>query len=407
MAPSGKAVVFLTALTAIAAAYPGMGRVPGGMTHEEMVAKITRDSRSGFNGGAVNGGFNGGPNRGPNGPNAGSNRGPNGGSNAGPTNGFNNGFNNGVTTRAEDNEMIGDLIKVPDNNLSDVGRDVKAILAGNGNAVSDAAEGSVPDLGSAECSADKCCVWKHVADDIMPTFRDANGCTDPARASIRLGFHDAAGWSKGTGDLGGADGSIVLAAEEIGRPANDGLADIVEQMKTWHAKFGEFGAGMADLIQFAATTATVACPGGPRIKTLVGRKDSSVAAPDGLLPDPRDDADKLIELFGNKTISAPGLAALVGAHTSSRQRFFDPSRANAPQDTTPAVWDVLFYQETLNASPGDIVTFPSDTALSKDPRSAPAFQAFAQQAPLWGAAYARQYLRLSLLGVFNINELTD
>ncbi|GKT59636.1 ligninase H2 precursor [Colletotrichum tofieldiae] len=369
MARTRNAVALLTALAAIATAYPGMGRVPGGMTHDELVTKLGRSGRSGFNGNGFNGG----------------------------------GFN----ARAEDNEAIGDLLKVPDNDLSDVGRDVKGILTGNGNPVSGDTEANVPDLGSAECSADKCCVWKHVADELMPTFRDDNGCTDPARAAIRLGFHDAAGWSKGTGDLGGADGSIILAPEEIGRPANDGLEDIAEQMKVWHAKFQQFGAGMADLIQFAATTATVACPGGPRIKTFVGRKDSSVAAPDGLLPDPRDNADKLIELFGNKTITAPGLAALVGAHTSSRQRFFEPSRANAPQDTTPGIWDVLFYQQTLAAGPNEIVTFPSDIALSKDPRSGPAFRTFAEQAPLWGAAYAKQYLRLSLLGVFNINELTD
>ncbi|KAK1976606.1 peroxidase [Colletotrichum cereale] len=361
MARSSKAVFLLTALTAIVAAYPGMGRVPNGMTHEDLVAKLSRSDSNGADYGA----------------------------------------------QSDDKEAIGDLLNVPDNDLSDVGKDVKGILTGDGNAISDDTQDNVPDLGSDECSADKCCVWTHVANDLITKFRDNNGCTEPARASIRLGFHDAAGWSKGTGNLGGADGSIVLAAEEIGRPANKGLEDIVAQMKVWHDKYSKFGAGMADLIQFAAKTATVACPGGPRIKTLVGRKDSSVAAPDGLLPDPRDDADKLIELFGNKTITAPGLAALVGAHTSSRQRFFEPERANTPQDTTPGVWDVVFYQETLAAGPDDIVTFPSDMVLSKDPRSAPAFKRFAEQAPLWGAAYAREYLRLSLLGVFNINELTD
>ncbi|KAK2001928.1 peroxidase [Colletotrichum falcatum] len=361
MPSSSKAVVLLAALTSIVTAYPGMGRVPNGMTHEGLIAMLSRS-------------------------------GPNG---------------NRFGARAEDKEPIGDLVNIPDNALSDVGKDVKGILVGDGNAISTDAVGAVPELGSDACSADKCCVWKHVADDLMTTFRDSNGCTDPARASIRLGFHDASGWSRSTGDLGGADGSIVLAAEEIKRPANKGLEDIVKQMKVWHDKYSKFGAGMADLIQFAATTATVACPGGPRIKTFVGRKDSSVACPDGLLPDPNDNADKLIGLFANKTITPPGLAALVGAHTSSRQRFFNPARADAPQDTTPGTWDTLFYQQTLAAAPSEILTFPSDAVLAKDPRSAPAFKAFAEQAPLWGAAFAREYLRLSLLGVFNINELTD
>ncbi|KXH47139.1 peroxidase [Colletotrichum salicis] len=349
-----KAIIALTALAAIATAYPGMGRGGAGMNHGDMMAQFA--SREG----------------------------------------------------AADNQNIGDLLKIPDGSLSDVGKDVKGILTGSGSpTTSDAASGNLPDLGSSDCNADKCCVWQHVAADLMPTFRDDNGCTDPARAAIRLGFHDAAGWSLTTGDLGGADGSIVLAPEEIGRPLNKGLEEIVSQMKTWFDKYKDHGAGMADLIQFAANTATLACPGGPRIKTFVGRKDSSVAAPDGLLPDPKDPADKLIELFGNKTITAPGLAALVGAHTASRQRFFDTSKVNAPQDTTPNVWDVDFYGQTLAGAPAEVVTFPSDIVLSKDPRSAPAFQAFANNAPLWGGAYAKQYLRLSLLGVFNINDLTD
>lgn len=361
MPRSNNVVVLLTALTAVVAAYPGMGRIPDGVTHEDLIAMVGRG-------------------------------GPNGAK---------------YSARADDKEAIGDLLNIPDNNLSDVGKDVKGILTADGSAVSSDSVDAVPDLGSNECAADKCCVWKHVANDLITKFRDGNGCTEPARASIRLGFHDAAGWSKFTGDLGGADGSIVLAPEELGRSLNKGLEDIVAQMKVWHDKYSKFGAGMADLIQFAATTATVACPGGPRIKTFVGRKDSSVACPDGLLPDPRDHADRLIDLFANKTITPPGLAALVGAHTVSRQRFFDVARANAPEDTTPTTWDVLFYQQTLAAGPSEIVTFPSDTALSQDPRSAPAFKTFAEQTPLWDAAYAREYLRLSLLGVFNINELTD
>lgn len=337
MSASRKVFVALTALTSIATAYPGMapGSAPG-QAHSDFIAKI-RGGRGGF------------------------------------------------SAFANDNEPIGDLIKLSDSSLSDVGKDIKSILTASGSPVSqDAAGGNVPALGSAECSADKCCVWKHVADDILPTFRDDSGCTDSARASIRLGFHDAAGWSKPTGDLGGADGSIILAAEEIGRPANKGLEEIAAQMKVWHDKYKDFGAGMADLIQFLANTATVACPGGPRIKTFVGRKDSSVAAPDGLLPDPKDPADKLIELFGNKTITAPGLAALVGAHSTSRQRFFDESKANAPQDTSPGVWDVLFYKQVLEGAPAEVVTFPSDINLSKDARSGPAFRAFSENAGLWG-----------------------
>lgn len=125
-----------------------------------------------------------------------------------------------------------------------------------------------------------------------------------------MGFHDSAGWSKATGPLGGADGSIVLAAAEMQRPANLGLQDIVAQMKTWYSTYSKYGVSMADLIQMGSTTATVVCPLGPRVRSFVGRKDSTVAAPDGLLPSPFESADILISRFQNMTIGPHGLTGM-------------------------------------------------------------------------------------------------
>lgn len=134
---------------------------------------------------------------------------------------------------------------------------------------------------------------------------------------------------------------------------------------------------MADLIQMGANVATVTCPLGPRIKTFVGRPDIVRSAEPGLLPDANDSADKLISLFEAKTIKANGLVALVGAHSTSQQRFFDPQRALDPQDSTPGVWDVLFYGQTTDNRPKRIVKFPSDINLSKHPRTKKEWNAFA------------------------------
>jgi manganese peroxidase len=148
---------------------------------------------------------------------------------------------------------------------------------------------------------------------------------------------------------------------------------------------------------------------GPRIRSFVGRPDNYNACPDGLLPRVDSDADTLIELFRAKTIQPFGLAALLGAHSTSQQRFVDPSRFGDPQDSTPGVWDTLFYSETLGRAPPRVFTFRSDIVLSEDPRIYPEFRAFAgpggQQH--WNNDYAREYVRLSLLGVYNINNLTD
>jgi hypothetical protein len=126
-----------------------------------------------------------------------------------------------------------------------------------------------------------------------------------------------------------------------------------------------------------ATVATVVCPLGPRIRSFVGRQDSDQLPPEGLLPDVNATVDSLIQLFEDKTIKPHGLAALVGAHTTSQQRFFQPTKAFDPQDSTPGVWDVLFYGQTLNnQAPQRVVKFTSDITLSTHPRVRDEWQAF-------------------------------
>jgi hypothetical protein len=61
-------------------------------------------------------------------------------------------------------------------------------------------------------------------------MRDATGgCTDLARAAIRFAFHDAATFSTKlpfyAPAAGGADGSLLLSANEINRADNAGLHD--------------------------------------------------------------------------------------------------------------------------------------------------------------------------------------
>ncbi|KAK1990430.1 peroxidase [Colletotrichum falcatum] len=316
----------------------------------------------------------------------------------------------------DSNELLGDLATLDDSQLTAVGKSVKQLLTGSDAPESDEAYstslrgGNLAPKGTQACAADTCCIWKYIANDLQGAFRGASGrCTDLARAAVRLGFHDAGGWSKNTGALGGADGSIILAAEEMSRGENRGLEEIVAQTKVWYGQYKQYGIGMADLIQFSANVATVVCPLGPRIRTYVGRKDSAVPCPNDLLPPVTGSADFLIQLFENKTIKPHGLTALIGAHTTSQQRFVDPSRAGDPQDSTPGVWDVKFYKETLGSAPARVFKFASDVVLSRDPRISAEFQAFAGQGGQshWNADYAREYIRLSLLGVYNINDLTE
>jgi hypothetical protein len=278
----------------------------------------------------------------------------------------------------DSDEMIGDLATV--GATTPVGKSIKSILLGLEDPYSDVAwSGVLPGKGSPKCAADTCCIWGWIAKDMEQKFRGTAGrCNGLARAAVRLGFHDAGTWSKNTPDYGGADGSIILA-NELGRPENSGLQKIGDVMKDWYDQYKKYGISMADLIQMGATVATVVCPLGPRVRSFVGRKDSSKPAVDGLLPDVFADADSLIQLFAAKTIKAHGLAALVGAHTTSRQRFVNTSRALDPQDSTPGVWDVVFYGQTIDQPkpPKRVFKFPSDSKLAAHPKIQSEWQQFA------------------------------
>ena len=283
------------------------------------------------------------------------------------------------------NELLGDLATLPANKLSKTGKAVKDILTGKITAESDDRALLRPSLKGGLCKIDTCCVWQHISSEMEGMFRGKSGrCTSLARQAIRLGFHDAGTWSK-SGGGGGADGSIVLAGE-MARFENSGMGPMVKKYEELYAKYhdqlGFSAVTMADLLQFGATVATVSCPLGPRIKSFVGRKDSTTPNPEGKLPSPFADAADIISMFADKTFTPRGLVALLGAHTTSQQTVVNVTRSGDPQDSTPGVWDNLFYKQTLGTvpSPDRVFKFVSDVNLAKHPETKPVFEEFAKGA---------------------------
>ncbi|KAI4634347.1 hypothetical protein J4E83_001665 [Alternaria metachromatica] len=253
-------------------------------------------------------------------------------------------------------------------------------------------------------SVDKCCVWYDVSAELTKLFVDPKDkqCNDNARAAVRMGFHDAGSWDKNALN-GGADGSLLMDFGEHERPENNGLQSIRTKLRDVQSKYK---VGYADLVQYAHNHATISCPKGPRVLTFVGRKDATKAAPKGLLPDVHQDADKLIAIFKDKGFSPHDLAALVGAHATAKQRFVDvrPEVVDKPLDTTPGVWDVEFYNDTLNNPSGGsanqkVFVLPSDKVLSTHPKIADEWKSFVGNQVHWNLDYAKAYIRMSLLGV--------
>lgn len=185
----------------------------------------------------------------------------------------------GVPDANDSSEMIGDLITPGP--TSAVGQSVANIIVGNEDGFSDVAyTTTLPTKGSKACAADKCCIWTYISAELTKKFVGKSGrCTGYARAAVRQGFHDAGSWNKASTN-GGADGSLILA-NEISRPENNGLQNIISYTQSIYQKYSSYGVTYADLIQFMANHATVTCPLGPRVRTYVGRVDSNQPAPDG------------------------------------------------------------------------------------------------------------------------------
>lgn len=302
--------------------------------------------------------------------------------------------------RTRSTSLLGDLLGLVDDALTAVGEEIKAILEGTVSAIADSTTYKAPgDKDSDACKKDTCCIWSYIVSDMKSTFTDGSGCSALARGAIRLGFHDAGAWNSSL-DSGGADGSILLSGE-LPRKENNGLSPIADQTNAWFSEYKGYGISMADLIQFGALTATVVCPGGPRIKSLVGRKDSSALPPEGLLPSPFQDAPALIDLFEAKTFTASDLVALVGAHTVSQQFFVDTSKPGAPQDSTDGAWDVKFYSETASSdTPDGVVKFPSDVSLSHDTSTSGTWQVFASSQGAWAAVSQTPFNIVYLLTIY-------
>lgn len=206
------------------------------------------------------------------------------------------------------------------------------------------------------------------------------------------------------GDKGGCDGSLILADEVYNRQENKGLEAYADKLKIMKAKY--LTVSMADFIVMGSSVAIVTCPGGPRLDTFIGRKDSTTAAAEGTLPSPFADGDSLLKLFEDKGFSAAQLAALMGAHTASKAENVPNITAGTPQDTTPGKWDVNYYAQTYEAQKG-MASFPSDINLSKQESVGPEMKKFVDNKAGWDVGFKAAMEKMQLLGGLDRNTMAD
>ncbi|KAJ7172812.1 heme peroxidase [Mycena crocata] len=258
-----------------------------------------------------------------------------------------------------------------------------------------------------------CKPWYAIRDEIMGGIFHGR-CGDAARASVRLAFHDAGTFSKtlkatrflnGTAvPNGGADGSMLVDPLEVLRDENNGLQGIVAALAPLPEKYG---VSPGDVLHLAGVLGVMACPGGPAITTYIGRKPPRNIAPDGLLPSALSPVEVLLDRFADMGINMRELVALLGAHSTAKQRFQDPSGLTSAMDSTVNIWDVRWYTETAAATaPPGCFRLASDVAISSHPRTKKEFRGYIGEQEDWGVDYSAAHAKMSILGV-NKNTLTD
>lgn len=233
----------------------------------------------------------------------------------------------------------------------------------------------------AECPA----VWFDISSTLTQQFLADGQCTDAARAAIRSAFHDCFN--------GACDGSLILA-NECQNTENKGLSRLCSNLANVAT---QTQVGVADLIQFAAAHAVKTCPGGPTVPVKVGRTDSNVAAPTGILPGANAGGGDLVRLFASKGFTPTDLSALIGAHTTAKQFFVDPSKSGAALDSTVGTWDSKYYSDTLSGKAPFVLQ--SDKNVARNPATALSFNLFAHNKPAWDQAFVSAMVKMSMLGV--------
>ncbi|KAF7335796.1 Peroxidase [Mycena venus] len=258
-----------------------------------------------------------------------------------------------------------------------------------------------------------CCVWFDVLDDIQENLFDGGECGEEVHESLRvssspnvtrrfkhtysshstmlLAFHRPFSPRESSGKCGlGADGSIMAHSDvETLFPANNGIDDIVDRQRPFaiahKVSFGDF-------IQFAGAVGVSNCPGAPSLEFLAGRLNVSIASPPGLVPDPFDPVDKIIDRFADAGFSPNEIVDLLASHTIAAQDHVDPTIPGTPFDSTPGTFDAQFFVETLlvgqtfpgnGSNQGEVVSplagefrLQSDFAIARDPRMACEWQSF-------------------------------
>merc|ERR1712183_339962 len=209
---------------------------------------------------------------------------------------------------------------------------------------------------------------------------------------LRLAWHDAGTYDVNT-KTGGPNGSI-RSEEEYSHGSNNGLKkaiDWCEEVKSRHPKIT-----YADLYQLAGVVA-VEVTGGPTIDFVPGRRDSIVSPKEGRLPDAKQGAPHLRDIFYRMGLSDKDIVALSGGHTLGRAHA-ERSGFDGPWTKEPLKFDNSYFVELLKGESEGLLQLPTDKALLDDPEFRPYVELYAKDEDAFFRDYAESHKKLSELG---------
>lgn len=209
---------------------------------------------------------------------------------------------------------------------------------------------------------------------------------------LRLAWHDAGTYDAKTRTWG-PNGSI-RNQQELNHAANKGLktaVELCEEVKVKHPKVS-----YADLYQLAGVVA-VEVTGGPTIQFVPGRKDSLESPQEGRLPDAKQGASHLREIFYRMGLTDKDIVALSGGHTLGKAHK-DRSNFEGQWTRDPLKFDNSYFVELMKLESNDLLKLPTDKALVDDPAFRKYVELYAKDENAFFRDYATSHKKLSELG---------
>ncbi|KAH1266868.1 L-ascorbate peroxidase 3 [Glycine max] len=227
----------------------------------------------------------------------------------------------------------------------------------------------------------------------LRAFITSNQC---APLMLRLAWNDAATYDA-RNRAGGPNGSI-RTDKELKHEANEGLLKATQLCEHVKAKLKKVS--YADLYQLAGVVA-IEVSGGPTIEFLPGRKDSMESSAEGLLPDVKQGASIIRNIFSRMGISDDKhIVALCGGLTwGETLKDRSDSKGQWPKD--PLKFDNSYYKKILSKDLSS--RLPIEDALLTDQSFRRHVEEYSKDENSFFKEYAMSHKKLSELG-YNLKK---